>query len=427
MIKRIRTDQVRIGMFLDSLEGNWLAHPFWTSRFALDNASDLQTLRNSGIAWVRIDTSRGLDVIAVENLTQEREKVPSMPIALLPAETPQPSLSEFRQTVKLLNRSKEAVIDIFREARMGQAINIERCLPLIDEICNTLARDTPVLINLARLKSKDEYTYMHSVAVSALMIALARQIGLDPEKQRVAGLAGLLHDIGKITVPPSILNKPGKLTEPELSLVRTHPERGHEILLGLGGLSAPVLEVCLHHHERYDGAGYPRRLCGPHIGLFARMATICDVYDALTSDRPYKNAWDAAAALAHMASWEGQFDPHLFQSFVKVVGIYPVGSLVRLKSERLGVVTAQNPGRLTHPQVKVFYCAQRRHVVPVELLDLADSMTRDGIAQREDPERWGFTHLERLWLPETEASTSARPHETPSNSDTGLVTMKAGS
>lgn len=130
------------------------------------------------------------------------------------------------------------------------------------------------------------------------------------------------------------------------------------------------------------------------------MTAICDVYDALTSDRPYKSAWDAAAALARMVSWEGHFDPQLLQAFVKVVGIYPIGSLVRLKSELLGVVTAQNSKDLTRPQVKVFYCARRRHVVPMEVLNLSDSVQSDSIAQREDPARWGFNNLELLWLPD---------------------------
>lgn len=405
MLKRIRKDQVRLGMFIDSLEGSWFSHPFWASRFPLSNRNDLKALQNSAIDWLWIDISRGLDVLVMPEVVNEEPIAPppSPKFQLIdePDTSVPESLSDFDQALELLNRSKGAVIGIFREARMGTAIDVARCLPQVEEFCDSLSRDTPVLLSLARLKDKDEYTYMHSVAVSALMIALARQLGMDEKNQRIAGLAGLLHDIGKTILPPSILNKPGRLADTELLLMRMHPQQGHEILQGLVGLPEQVLDACLQHHERYDGSGYPQRLSGKQISLFARMTAICDVYDALTSDRPYKSAWDAAAALARMVSWEGHFDHQLLQAFVKVVGIYPIGSLVRLRSELLGVVTAQNSENLTRPQVKVFYCARRRQVVPTEVLDLADATLSDSIAQREDPARWGFNNLEVLWLPDT--------------------------
>lgn len=407
MLKRIPTSQVRLGMFIQSLEGSWLSHPFWKTRFVLENPGDLRALLNSGVPQVWIDTSRGVDV--AENEGAPEADPASDTSAPRPetsgddpgdVEKPDSYPNEYQEASKLLNRSKNAIIGIFREARMGQAIDVERCLPLVEDICGSLARDATALNSLARLKNKDEYTYMHSVTVCALMVSLGRQIGLDVAAQRVAGLAGLLHDIGKMAMPPAILNKPGKLTDPEFYVMRTHPERGHEMLLKLDNLSSQVLDVCLHHHERYDGTGYPHRLAGTQIGLFARMAAICDVYDAITSDRPYKNAWDAAGSLARMASWEGHFDPQLFQAFVKAVGIYPVGSLIRLESERLGVVIEQNPDNLTRPHVKVFYCTRLRQAIPIELVDLAHTSTYDRIVQREDPTRWGFKNLERLWLPE---------------------------
>lgn len=404
MLKRIHKGQVRLGMFIDSLEGSWFSHPFWASRFPLSNRNDLRSLQNSAICWVWIDTSRGLDVQAMqETVKEETARSLSSPSAQQVDDPvyniPKPA-NEFDHALELLNRSKGAVIGIFREARMGMAIDVTRCLPQVEEFCDSLSRHTPVLLSLARLKDKDEYTYMHSVAVSALMIALARQLDMDEENQRIAGLAGLLHDVGKTILSPTILNKPGRLTETEVLLMRKHPQQGYEILQGLADLPEPVLNACLQHHERHDGSGYPQRLSGTQICLFARMTAICDVYDALTSDRPYKSAWDAAAALARMVSWEGHFDPQLLQAFVKVVGIYPIGSLVRLKSELLGVVTAQNSKDLTRPQVKVFYCARRRHVVPMEVLNLSDSVQSDSIAQREDPARWGFNNLELLWLPD---------------------------
>ncbi|SDK91694.1 HDIG domain-containing protein [Pseudomonas delhiensis] len=407
MLKRIHTDQVRLGMFIQSLEGNWLSHPFWKTRFMLENPGDLRALQNSGVQWLWIDDARGLGVTGTAD-AQAPAQSPAAPAAGIAGlviepviEPPPPSYpDEFHEAARILERSRKTLIGLFHEARMGRAIDLDLCLPLVEDICASLARDASALISLARLKNKDEYTYMHSVTVCALMVALARQLGLDVEAQREAGLAGMLHDIGKMAMPPAILNKPGKLDEAELAIMRTHPERGHEILRQHTRLSAQVLDVCLHHHERYDGTGYPHRLAGNQISLLARMAAICDVYDAITSDRPYKCAWEAAGSLARMASWEGHFDPQLFQAFVKAIGIYPIGSLVRLESGQLGVVVQQNPENLTRPQVKVFFCTHRRQAIAKELRDLADVRIYDRIVQREDPARWGFRNLERLWLPD---------------------------
>jgi HD-GYP domain-containing protein (c-di-GMP phosphodiesterase class II) len=200
------------------------------------------------------------------------------------------------------------------------------------------------LVSLARLKTKDDYTFMHSVAVCALMVALGRQIGMTDDECRVIGLAGLMHDIGKAFVPLEVLNKPARLTDAEFTIMRSHPVRGHELLMEGRGATPEMLDVVLHHHERPDGKGYPHKLSGDQLTRVARMGAICDVYDAITSNRPYKAGWDPAESIAQMASWKGQFDEPLFAAFVQSLGIYPTGSLVRLQSGKLAVVaTASEP------------------------------------------------------------------------------------
>lgn len=157
---------------------------------------------------------------------------------------------------------------------------------------------------MARLKTADTYTYLHSVAVSALMTVLARQLGLSDEDTMVAALGGLLHDMGKAAVPPAILNKPGRLTGGEFDVIRRHPELGRALLVAAGLNSRPVLDIVLHHHEKIDGTGYPQRLAGDAIPRLAKMGAVCDVYDAITSNRPYKQGWDPAESLKRMATWE---------------------------------------------------------------------------------------------------------------------------
>jgi HD-GYP domain-containing protein (c-di-GMP phosphodiesterase class II) len=284
---------------------------------------------------------------------------------------------------------------MFAEARLGRAVDAEHCLPLVNDIASSVYRNPGALVSLARLKTADDYSYMHSVAVCALMVALGRTLGLDEAQCREAGLAGLLHDMGKALMPGEILNKPGKLTDAEFAVMRTHPERGHALLVEGRGVGEAVLDVCLHHHERVDGSGYPHRLPGERLTLLARMGAVCDVYDAISSNRPYKAGWDPGESIARMASWKGHFDPPVFQAFVKSLGIYPTGSLVRLQSGRLAVVVEQNAASLPQPKVRVFYSTKSMMPIAPELLDLARSADR--IAARESRGDWNVPQLEALW------------------------------
>jgi putative nucleotidyltransferase with HDIG domain len=302
---------------------------------------------------------------------------------------------EFKRAQKIVNRGKEAVVSMFQEARMGKAIEAEAAAPLVEEISNSVLRNPGALISLARLKTADDYTFMHSVAVCALMIALARQLGLDEQQVREAGMAGLLHDLGKAMIPLEILNKPGKLTDAEFDLVKTHPEEGHKLLLEGNAVSEITKDVCLHHHEKVDGSGYPKGLNGETMSLYAKMGAVCDVYDAVTSNRPYKAGWDPAESIKRMAEWKGHFDPAVFQAFVKSLGIYPIGSLVRLASGKLGVVVEQGEQSLLKPKVKVFFSTKSQAYIKPETIDLARSPEK--IAGREDAAKWGIKDIDRYW------------------------------
>ena len=409
MLKKIRVDQVRLGMHLHALEGAWIDHPFWKTRFVLEDPADLKKLRDGSVREVWIDDAKGLDVAARARCGcgqgqrrsrcrlrrhhhRRRQRQPPAP-ARPAARTDM--ASELQAAAAICNRGKQAVVSMFREARLGKAVDAESCLPLVEEISNSVLRNPGALVSLARLKTQDEYTYMHSVAVCALMVSLARETGMDDGQCRAAGLAGLMHDLGKAVMPQDVLNKPGKLTDEEFAIIKSHPERGHALLLEGRGASAEVLDVCLHHHERIDGTGYPHKLSGDALSRIARMGAICDVYDAITSNRPYKAGWDPAESIARMASWKGHFDPVLFTHFVKSLGIYPVGSLVRLASGRLAVVAEQNPAALTAPAVKVFFSTKSNMPIPVQRVDL--STGNDRITGREPAAQWGFKNLDALW------------------------------
>jgi putative nucleotidyltransferase with HDIG domain len=403
MLKKIRVDQVRLGMHLHALEGAWMDHPFWKTRFVIRDADQLRKLQDSVVAEVWIDPDKGLDVAdeaAPPLPSPARAPAPAEP-ASRPASTPLPAPSrsfaeEMRTAAAVCQRGKAEVQWMFSEARLGRAIDAESFGPLVQEISDSVVRNPGAIVSLARLKTQDDYSYMHSVAVCALMVALGRELGFDEEHCRIAGNAGLLHDVGKALMPVAILNKPGKLTDAEFDVMRSHPVRGHELLQEARGTAPEAMEVCLHHHERFDGGGYPHKLPNDQLNQLVRMGSICDVYDAITSNRPYKMGWDPADSIGRMASWKGQFDPAIFATFVKSVGIYPTGSLVRLQSDRLAVVIEQNAAALTAPVVRVFFSLKSQMPVSLQRLDLS-SGTSDRIVGRESPEKWKFTFLDELW------------------------------
>jgi HD-GYP domain-containing protein (c-di-GMP phosphodiesterase class II) len=418
MLKRIRTQDVALGMFLHKLEGSWFSHPFWKSRILLEDPDQLATLKASKVEWVQIDTSRGADLTPKAPPPPARSPIPDMRewtfgragatiarrAAPPPASGPFDPLSKERQSAKaemvhanrLARKSVRAMQKIFDDVRLGKAIRLNKLEPMIEEISSSIQRNPHAFMAVTRLKNSSEYLYLHALTVCALMISLAQQLRLSPEDTQKAGLAGLLMDVGMGHVPQETWDKDAPLTPEEWEVVKSHTTLAHEFLALGGEMPEEVLDVCLHHHERLDGSGYPHGLKEEEIGLFARMAAICDTYDAMTSNRIHRHGEDPSRALLMLDEAQTLYDPEIFQAFQRAVGIYPIGSLVRLRSHRLAIVVEQNPDDLTLPLVRPFYSLADRAFEKGEDIDLANCYGADQIMTRETPEGWNMAEWPAL-------------------------------
>ena len=409
MLHKIRSDEARLGMFVHALDGSWFDHPFVRSSFLLTPRT-LQMLRDSDIDSVIIDDARGLGLSAGSPLPSA-EPLPPQPETLAPETlTPEPGRNAARQSVpraflsheptdmarerkravQIVARSKTAIISAFDDMRLGNVVRADQLTPLVDEISASMARNPFALTSVTQLKARHEYTYLHSVAVCALMINFARHLELDPQQVEDLGVAGLLHDVGKVAVSDEILNKPGALSKDEMRSVRGHPVAGHRLLASSPGAPDLALELCLRHHEKVDGTGYPGRLSGDELSLSARMGAICDVYDAVTSNRPYKDAWTPCEALTQMQQWKGHFDPALLDRFADSLGIYAVGTLVRLSTGELGVVVGSAGEADEDVVVRAFFdCETLSEIEPIDRA-VAPSAEHPRIIGRDSPSFWRF-------------------------------------
>jgi putative nucleotidyltransferase with HDIG domain len=403
MIKKIPIGELKPGMYIHDLNIGWMDHNFLRNSFAVHDAAEVQKVRESGVHELYIDTLKGLDVAhaptreeAARELEQRLEAIADTEHPTLEHIVPAPLQEELHRARKLHGEAHRIVRDMMGDIRLGKQIEMEKVEPMVENMVDSIFRHQDALIPLSRLKTHDNYTFLHSVSVCALLVAFARTLKLPREIIKEIAIGGLLHDVGKAQVPESILNKPAKLTDAEFDKMKSHVVQSKIILLHTPGISQIALDVAAQHHERFDGTGYPNRLKGDGISLYGQMGAVVDVYDAITSNRVYHKGMPATEALRKLLEWSKfHFNPELVHAFIRSIGIYPTGSLVRLESGRLGVVLEQNAEKLLLPRVKVFYHGDKRHYLPPEEIDL--SRSQDRIVSHENPEAWDIDTSQ--WMP----------------------------
>ncbi|KQV58986.1 MULTISPECIES: HD-GYP domain-containing protein [unclassified Duganella] len=405
MLKKVDSAQLKVGMYIHDLSCDWMTHPFVRNRFEISSQEQIQKIIQAGIHDVVIDASKGLDVEDAPSLAEaqaatEREVEE---IAKEPSRIIRTSLGEeLQRAAQIRHQAAGVVRNVMADARLGKAIEIGSVQPVVQNITESILRNPGALLGLLRIKSKDDYTFLHSVSVCALLVAFANAREMDDHIVREAGLGGLLHDTGKALVPDAILNKPGPLTDEEFAIIKKHPMDGFNILKESPDVPALALDITRHHHERLDGTGYPDKLAGNEISEIAQMAAIVDVYDAITADRVYHKGLPAAAALRKIYEWsKHHFNPKLVQEFMRCVGIYPVGTLVMLESGRLGVVVEPHESNLLAPKVNVFFNTRKNVYIKPETVDLSRGLGFGGgdkIVGHESPAKWQVDPMRFLTL-----------------------------
>jgi putative nucleotidyltransferase with HDIG domain len=387
MKKKIKVSDARLGMHIDSLCGSWINHPFWKKSFMLDQQKDLDALLACGTMEMWIDTDLGLDVDDGAQPGRPAASDAPADAEAKQAEVHEPPVvlsDELRRARKIHTQGRMAVTELFKMACGKESIDLDGALIVVDEIRRSTARNQNAFLSLMHHKEGDDLG-LHSIAVCALMIMLGRSMEMDQETIMSLGLAGLLHDIGNNGIEQELMDKQGELTQDEIDIVHNHPRRGWE-MLKYYNLDNIVTDICLHHHERADGKGYPDGLPLDELSIFARMAAICDTYDLLTSDNGRKKGISPASAIRRMVKLqeEGQFDKSVFHAFVKTMGLYPFGTLVKLKSGRVAVVEEQSRKSLAAPVVRVFYSIKMGEPIFQEWVDL--SKVQDAIVSVEEPD-----------------------------------------
>ncbi len=298
MLVHLPKNRLRKGMFIELVECE--SHEFDKRRFLLVQDTDLQAIAESSAEFVLINIALGID---------DKGHPPTSSCALAASLGADPrSVAKIQQKIDhastVLKTNLATIVS-------GTMPDIGAMTSIVQTMTSTWCAAPAIAMEMTRLKTKDEATYTHSLAVGTMMSLLGHSVKLDEETNSLLGVAGILHDIGKLLIPKEILTKPGQLTEEGRAVIRRHPEEGYQLLKAYPNISTTILDICRLHHEALDGSGYPLGLKANELDLPVRISTVCDVFEALTSTRPYKRSWPMNEALSWMFARPQLFDRKL--------------------------------------------------------------------------------------------------------------------
>lgn len=370
-------DKLQVGMFVEAVHKQNGDLKIKTQG-KVTNEGAISILKSKGILSLVVDMERSdlpEDSKETDNASSEtsEQKPHARGTATLE--------DELTQASALYEEAKHLQKKLLHSIQSGLPVNFEPIKNVSEKFVNSLDRNPNALLCMTHLRQKDAYLLEHSLNVGILMGAFAQSLELDPDVVSELALAGMLHDIGKIEIPDEILHKPARLTDEEMTVMKGHVVKGLEVLKTMDGITERLFHVVAQHHERLDGSGYPMGLNDADINIYGRMIAIVDGYDAMTADRCYKKGMPPNQALKILLKCsETELDRALVNKFIKYIGVHPVGSLVKLDSEKLSLVTEHNEDAPLSPKVKTFFSFRSNHFVAPKDVNLADKHCREKIA-----------------------------------------------
>lgn len=364
-------------MYIADLNNQWVPKNNASRSGLIKHAAVIAKVKALGVEHLYIDTEKGddcpegVEVDADKQLQAEQFDAISEQSGA--GSVGRRSLADERERAeKHYDQARKLVSKLLEDAQAGQSLDVEAVNDTAADLISSLNANENALACLSHIRSKDEYLLEHSVNVGLLLGVFGRAKRLDDQTLQDLVSGGLLHDIGKILVPDSILHKPGRLAEDEWAEMQRHVTYGEQILDITPGLSDLTRSICALHHERLDGSGYPRALNAEAISTYGRMAAICDVYDAITADRVYHQGMSPNDALKKLVEWSVfHLDKDLVYDFIRCLSVYPVGTLVELSNQKVGVIIEANRRQPKLPRVRVFYDLKAADTQPPVELDLA--------------------------------------------------------
>lgn len=407
-IKRISIDQLQIGMFITDGNNEWVPNNNFSRRGIVSRVEVIEQIRALGVQDLYIDTTRGkdIDISEAEGRGKKQQKKtdvsPSkasgsslydLPTTASSLPSPTVTLAKEMENAKVIQ--SEAIMLISRcmsDVKMGTAIDFAAVGDMSGRMIDSLTQNHNALLCLTQLRQKDRYLLEHSFNVSVLMGILATSIGYSGDILHQVVTGALLHDMGKVRVADEILHKPGKLLPEEWEEMQRHVTYGEELLLKTPSMTPIMLDICGQHHERLDGSGYPRGLKQDEIPIHSRMASIVDIYDAVTAERVYHKGMAPTLALKKLMQWstEGQLDQQLVCFFIQAMGVYPVGSVVELDKQKLAVVLEANEAEPNKPKVVQMYDLNSRRYINKLSINLGDERCGRHIVKSAYAEAYGI-------------------------------------
>lgn len=352
VLVEIPVSDLEIGMYVAKLDCPWEETSFLYQGFFLYDIQDIQELQS---------TCKTVFVSAEKEVTEEKQnvtlstgkkRVRTVKKEKITYVNKVPAYRELDKASATFNEAKQLIANIFSAVQLGKTFNMTEVKTVVTDIVGSIIRNPNALQWLSLIKNKDEYTAEHCLRVCVFAVSVGRELGMLEGDLINLGISGFLHDVGKTRVPDEVLNKPGRFTDKEFEVMKSHSTHGKNILLSQSGVPPIAVDVAYTHHERIDGLGYPRKLEGHKISSFARIISIVDAYDAMTSVRVYKTAMSSLESLRIIFEEKGvHFDAELAEIFIKLIGVYPTGHIAELSTGEVGIIIKSNNKHRLKPKI----------------------------------------------------------------------------